>query len=163
MLMYVGEELIPTGYTNFDFMLDKDLRKSTSGHIFTLGDGAVSWRSIKQKCIADSTTEAEYVAACEAVKEAVWLKKFLMELGVVPVSLSPITLYCDNSGAVAQSNEPRNQGKGKHVERKYHHIRDIVQRGDVTVTKISTTDNLADPFTKALPSKVLSVIQIVQV
>ena len=73
---------------------------------------------------------------------------------MVPASLSPITLYCDNSGAVAQSKEPRNHGKEKHVERKYHLIKDIVQRGDVTVTKIATTDNLADPFTKALPSKV---------
>ena len=77
-----------------------------------------------------------------------------MELRVVPTSLSPITLYSDNSGAVAQSKEPISHGKGKHVERKYHLIRDIVQRGDVTVTKIATTDNLADPFTKALPSKV---------
>ena len=107
-------------------MLDKDLRKSTSGHVFTLGGGAVSWRSIKQKCIADSTTEAEYVAAYEAAKEAVWLKKFLMELGVVPVSLSPITLYCDNSRVVAQSKGLRNHEKGKHVEWKYHLIRDIV-------------------------------------
>ena len=102
----------------------------------------MSWRSTKQKCIADSTTEAEYIAACEATKEAVWLKKFLMELKVVPVSSSPITLYCDNSGAVAQSKEPRNHGKGKHVERKYHLIRDIIQRRDGTVTKIATTDNL---------------------
>ena len=102
---------------------------------------------------ADSTTEAEYVAASEAAKEAVWLKKFLMELEVVPTSLSPITLYCDNSGAVAQSKKPRNYGKGKHIERKYHLIRDIVQRGDVTVTKIATVDNLADPFTKVLPQK----------
>ena len=108
----------------------------------------------KQKCITDSTIEAEYVAACEVTKEAVWLKKFLMELEVVPASLSPITLYCDNSGVVAQSNEPRNHGKGKYVERKYHLIRDIVQRGDVTVTKIATADNLTAPFTKALPQKV---------
>ena len=93
------------------------------------------------------------MAACEVAKEAVWLKKFLMELGVVPASLSPIALYCDNSGAVAQSNELRNHGKGKHVEGKYHLIRDIVQRGDVTVTKIATTNNLVGPFTKALPSK----------
>ena len=85
--------------------------------------------------------------------EVVLLKKFLIELEVVPVLLSPITLYCDNSGAVAQSKEPRNHGKGKHVKRKYHLIRDIVQHGDVTVTKISTADNLADPFTKALPQK----------
>ena len=102
------------------------MRKSTSEHILTLGRSVVSWRNIKQKCITDSTTEAEYVATCEATKEAVWLKKFLMELGVVPVSFSLITLYCDNSGVVAQSKEPRNHGKGKHVERKYHLIRDIV-------------------------------------
>ena len=73
---------------------------------------------------------------------------------MVPASLSPITLYCDSSGAVAQSKEPRNHGKRKHVKRKYHLIRDIVQRGDVTVTKIATVDNLADSFTKALPQKV---------
>ena len=77
-----------------------------------------------------------------------------MELELVPASLSPITLYCDNSGAVAHSKEPRNHGKGKHVERKYHLIRNIVQRGDVIITKIVTIDNLADPFTKALPQKV---------
>ena len=97
---------------------------------------------------------SEYVAACEAAKEAIWLKKFLLELEVVPSSLSPIMLYYDNSGAMAQSKEPRNHGKGKHIERKYHLIRDIVQHGDVTVTKIATADNLADPFTKALPQKV---------
>ena len=114
----------------------------------------MSWSSIKQRCIADSTIEAEYVVACKIAKEAIWLKKFLMELRVVPTSLSPIALYCDNSGAVAQSKEPRNHGKGKHIEWKYHLIRDIVQPGDVTVTKISTTNNLTDPFTKALPSKV---------
>ena len=76
--------------------------------------------------MVDSTTEAEYVATCEAAKEAVWLKKFLMDLGVVPAAQSPITLYCKNSGAVAQSKEPRNHGRGKHVERKYHLIREIV-------------------------------------
>ena len=65
MLMYSGDELIPVGYADSDFMSDKDLRKSTSGHLFTLGGGAVSWWSIKQKCIVDSTTEAEYVVACE--------------------------------------------------------------------------------------------------
>ena len=73
---------------------------------------------------------------------------------MILASLSPITPYCDNSGAVVQSKEPRNHRKGKHVKRKYHLIRDIVQRGDVTITKIATTDNLIDPFTKALLSKI---------
>ena len=153
MVMYGGDKLIPVGYTDSDFMSYKDMRKSTSGYVFTLGGGAVSWRIIKQKYIADSTTESQYVAACEAAKEAVWLKKFLMELGVVPASLSPIILYCDNSRAVAQSKEPRNHRKVKHIQRKHHLIRDIVQRGDVTVTKIATTDNLGDPFTKAIDRK----------
>ena len=101
MLIYRGYELILVGYTDSNFMSDKDSRKSTSGHCFTLGGGVVSLRSIKQKCIADSTIEAEYVAACEVEKEAVWVNKFLMKLEVVPASLSPITLYCGNSGAMA--------------------------------------------------------------
>ena len=66
--------------------------------------------------------EVEYVAATEAAKEAVWLKKFLSDLGVVRMEQVPITLFCDNSGAVAQSKDPRNQKKGKCVERKYHII-----------------------------------------
>ena len=65
----------------------------------------------------------------------------------------PITLFCDNSGAVAQSKDPRNHKKGKYIERKYHIIRDIVARGDVVVAKIDSVNNLADPFTKALPQR----------
>ncbi|TYK29682.1 gag/pol protein [Cucumis melo var. makuwa] len=71
MLVYGSKDLILTGYTDSDFQTDKDARKSTSGSVFTLNGGAVVWRSIKQSCIADSTMEAEYVAACEAAKEAV--------------------------------------------------------------------------------------------
>ena len=120
MLIYGSDELIPVGYTDSDFMSDKDSRKSTSGYVFMLGGGAISWRSIKQECTADSTSEAEYMAACEAAKEAVWLKRFLMELGVVPLARQPLTVYYDSSGAVAQSKEPRSHKSQKHVQRKYH-------------------------------------------
>ncbi|KAL0553858.1 hypothetical protein IC582_007762 [Cucumis melo] len=154
MLVYGAKDLILTGYTDSDFQTDKDSRKSTSGSVFTLNGGAVVWRSIKQGCIADSTMEAEYVAACEAAKEAVWLRKFLHDLEVVPNMNLPITLYCDNSGAVANSKEPRSHKRGKHIERKYHLIREIVQRGDVIVTKIASEHNIADPFTKTLTAKV---------
>jgi hypothetical protein len=71
-----------------------------------------------------------------------------LDLGVVPSVQHPITLSCENSGAVANSKEPRSHKRGKHIERKSHLIRDIVQRGDVVVTKIASADNLADPFTK---------------
>ena len=66
----------------------------------------------------------------------------------------PITLFCDNSGAAAQSKDSRNHKKGKHIERKYHIIRHIVARGDVVVAKIENANNLADPFTKALPQRI---------
>ena len=71
--------------------------------------------------------EAEYIAACDVAKEAVWLRKFLLELGVVPLAKGPIILHCDNSAAIAQSKDPRDHKKGKHIERKYHLIRKIAQ------------------------------------
>ena len=95
--------------------------------------------------------EAKYVATCEAAKETVWLKKFLSDLGVVRIEQVLITLFCDNSGAVIQSKDPRNHKKGKHIERKYHIIWDIVARKDVVVVKIDSANSLADPFTKTLP------------
>ena len=84
MLVYQDESLKPIGYTDSDFQSDIDSRNSTSGYVFTFGGGAISWRSVKQSSIADSTMEAEYIAASEAAKEAVWLKNFLMDLEVVP-------------------------------------------------------------------------------
>ncbi|KAK9195396.1 hypothetical protein WN943_003517 [Citrus x changshan-huyou] len=91
--------------------------------------GAISWRSVKQSCITDSTTEAEYVAASEAAKEVVLLRKFLQDLEVVPAVTAPLKLFCDNSGA----------------------------RGDVEVTQIASQQNLADSFTKAIPGKPLNL------
>ena len=93
MLVYQCEDLIPISYTYSDFQLDLDFRKSTSGCVFTLGGGAISWRSVKQSYIANSTMEVEYVATCEAAKEVVWLKKFLSDLGVVRMEQVPITLF----------------------------------------------------------------------
>ena len=80
ILVYRADSLVPLGYTDSDFQLDKDFRNSTSGYLFTLGSGAISWRSIKQSCIVDSTMEAGYVVASEAV----WLRNFLLDLGMVP-------------------------------------------------------------------------------
>ena len=122
MLVYSGDDLKIQGYTDSDFQGDRDSRKSTSRSVFTLGGAAVVWISVKQSSIADSTMEAEYIAASEAAKEAVWLKNFLSDMEVVPNMDKPITLYCDNSGAVANSREPRSHKRGKHIERKYHLI-----------------------------------------
>ena len=84
MLVYQDESLVSIRYTYSDFQSDLESRKSTSGYVFTFGGGAISWRSVKQFSIADSTMEAEYIAASEVAKEVVWLRNFLMDLGVVP-------------------------------------------------------------------------------
>ena len=70
MLIYDIDELIPIGYTDSDFMSNKESMKFTTGYVFMLGRGAISWRSVKPDCIADSTSEAEYVVSCEASQEA---------------------------------------------------------------------------------------------
>ena len=119
--------------------------------VFTLGGGAVIWRSVKQSAISDSTMEAEYIAVSEAAKEIVWLKKFYSDLGVIPEMDKPLVLFCDNTRAIANSKEPRSHKRSKHIERKYHIIREYVARGDVKVMKIATEENLADSFTKTLP------------
>ncbi|XP_070022089.1 secreted RxLR effector protein 161-like [Nicotiana tabacum] len=125
MLVYHSGDLAPIGYTNSDFHSDRYSRKSTSGYVFTLGGGAISWRSIKPSCVVDSTMEAEYVVASEAVIENVWLGNFLKGLNVVPSVQAPIVLYCDNNGAVSNPKEPRSHKRSNHIECKYHLIRDI--------------------------------------
>ena len=111
----------------------------------------MSWKNSKQETVVDSTTEAKYIAASEATKEVVWIRKFVSELGVVPSCSSPIDLYFDNNGAIAQAKEPRSHKKSKHILRRYHLIREIVNRGDVKICKVHTDLNMADPLTKPLP------------
>ncbi|KAJ9556430.1 hypothetical protein OSB04_011044 [Centaurea solstitialis] len=106
-LVYGGvEELSVKGYTDASFQTDRDDSCSQSGFVFLLNGRAVSWRSSKQSTIADSTTEAEYIAVNEAAKEAVWMKKFIGDLGVVPSIQDPIEIFCDNEGAVILAKEP---------------------------------------------------------
>ncbi|KAK8616635.1 hypothetical protein V6N13_116605 [Hibiscus sabdariffa] len=118
--------------------------------VFCLNRGAVSWKSSKQDTVADSTTEAEYIAASEAAKEVVWIKKFITELGVVPSISDVMELYCDNNGAIAQAKEPRSHQRSKHILRRFHLIREIIDRGHAEICKIHTYDNISDPLTKPL-------------
>jgi hypothetical protein len=111
----------------------------------------VSGKSSKQDTVADSTMEAEYNAASEAAREAIWIRNFISELGVVPSASSPMDLYCDNSGAIAQAKEPRAHKRVKHVLWHYHPICEIIDRGDVQVCKVHTDHNVADPLMNHLP------------
>ncbi|KAL4271687.1 hypothetical protein GQ457_13G016940 [Hibiscus cannabinus] len=150
-LVYGGEEELGIkGYIDASFQTDKDDSRSQSGFVFCLNGGAVSWKSSKQDTIADSTTEAEYIAASKAAKEAVWIKKFKSELGVIPGISDAVELYCDNNGAIAQAKEPRSHQRSKHILRRFHLIREIIDQRDVEICKVHTDDNITDPLTKPL-------------
>ena len=110
-------------------------------------------KNFKQHIVVDSVCEAKYIATSDAAKEAVWLRKFIIELGVVPSIDGLVLLYCDSSNAIAQAKEPKSHHRTKHVLRCYHLVREIMNRGDVKLQKIDKKENLADPFTKALGIK----------
>ena len=109
---------------------------------------------MKQSCVSNFIIETEYIAASEAFKEVVWLRKFLRDLEVIPNLEKPMVVYCDNSDTVANSKETRSHQRGKHIKRKFHLIKEIVEHGDVMVCKIKSEDNLPDPFMKTLYSRV---------
>ena len=108
VLSYGGDsELVVTSYTDASWNTDPDDSKSQSGYVFILNGAAVSWRSAKQSVVAKSSTESEYIAASEAAQEAIWMKEIITELGVVPSALDPLVIYCDNTGAIVNAQEPR--------------------------------------------------------
>ena len=91
------------------------------------------------------------MVASEAAQEGAWLKKFTTELGVIPSVLDPMTIYCDNTGAIANAKEPRSHNNSKHIKRCFHMIREYVKEGDIKICKVHTNLNVADPLTKPLP------------
>ncbi|GKC71579.1 hypothetical protein Tco_1117462, partial [Tanacetum coccineum] len=124
--------------------------KSQTGYVFVLNGGDVDWKSAKQSILKTSSTEAEYVATFDASKEAVWVRKFISRLGVVPTIKKPINMYCDNTGAIAIANEYRITKGARHFRAKVHYLRGVIEFGDIKLEKVHINDNLADPFTKAL-------------
>ncbi|GKA12009.1 retrovirus-related pol polyprotein from transposon TNT 1-94 [Tanacetum coccineum] len=98
-----------------------------------------------------SSMEAEYIVAAEAAMEAIWIHKFISELGVVPSIDKPMDMYCDNTGAITIADEPSVQKGAKHFQRKYHFIRQVIQEGDIRILKVHTHNNLAGPLTKPMP------------
>ncbi|GJW61492.1 hypothetical protein Tco_0110827, partial [Tanacetum coccineum] len=121
-----------------------------TGYVFVLNRGVVDWKSTKQSIFATSSTEAEYIVAFDALKEAVWIHKFISGLGIVPTIEEPISMYCDNTGAIAIAKDEGITKGARHFRAKVHYLRETIKLGDVKIEKIDTDDNLADPFTKAL-------------
>ncbi|KAL5836024.1 hypothetical protein ACOSQ4_015521 [Xanthoceras sorbifolium] len=153
-LCFKGGDTTLTGYVDADLAGNVDIRKSTTGYVYTLGGTAVSWVSQLQKIVALSTTEAEYVAVTEASKEMVWLQSFLEELGK---KQEDNVLYCDSQSAIHLAKNPSFHSRTKHIQLRYHFIRSLLEDGILKLEKISGAQNPADMLTKTVTTDKLKL------
>ncbi|GKA73527.1 hypothetical protein Tco_0779829 [Tanacetum coccineum] len=125
-LVYGGDikrELRVSCYTDAGYLTDANDLKSQTGYVFVLNGGDVDWKSTKQSIFETSSTEAEYIAAYDASKEAVWIRKFIFGLGIVPTIKEPIKMYCDNTRAIAIAKESGITKCARHYRVKVHYLR----------------------------------------
>jgi hypothetical protein len=140
-----------TGFSDADWAGDVDTRRSTTGYVVMINNGAVAWKSHKQPTVALSTMEAEYMALTEATKELKWVRTFLAELGQNDdKSAVPTNLYSDNQSAIALAKNPVSHARAKHIDIRHHFIREAIQDQIVWVQYIPTAEMTADSLTKAL-------------
>jgi hypothetical protein len=142
-----GSSLV--GYCDSDYAGDVDSRRSTTGYVFTLMGGAISWSSKLQSTVAASTAEAEYMSAASAVKEALWLRKLLSDFELM--SSEPLLLYCDSQAALKLLVNPIVSVRSKHIDVLHHFARERVARKEVKFEYLSTDLMIADCLTKAVP------------
>ncbi|KAG8498115.1 hypothetical protein CXB51_006865 [Gossypium anomalum] len=136
------------GYVDADFAGDLDRIRSLTGYAFTIGGCAISWKATLQITVALSTTEAKYMAITEACKEDIWLKGLFSEFNE---DLQINTVFYDSQSAIFLTKDQMFHERSKHIDVRYHFVRDIIARGDIVVSKISTHENPADMMTKSLP------------
>ncbi|KAJ9539053.1 hypothetical protein OSB04_031786 [Centaurea solstitialis] len=137
-------------FTDSDYGGCKLDRKSTSGSCQFLGDKLVSWTSKKQNCVSTSTAEAEYVAAASCCSQVLWMKTQLLDYGY---KLKRVPIYCDSESAIAITSNPVLHSKTKHIDIRYHFIKDNVEKGNIEMFFVQTDYQLADLFTKPLDEK----------
>ncbi|KAJ8482436.1 hypothetical protein ONZ51_g5343 [Trametes cubensis] len=137
------------GYSDSDWAGCHDSRHSIGGYCCSLGSGMISWSARKQAIVTTSSTEAEYIAASETARDLVWLRSVLSELGFAQSHPSPMCV--DNTGAIDLSGDPSHHSRTKHIDIKYHLLRDYCENSSIFVRWIPSKDNTADIFTKPLP------------
>ena len=138
------------GYSDTSWITSTNDNKSTSGWIFTIGGGAVSWASKKQTCITHSTMEYEFIALAAARKEAKWLRNLLLDIKLWPQPMPAISLYCDSQATMSMAFSKIYNGKSRHISLRHEYVRQLITDGVVTIIYIRSCKNLADTFTKGL-------------
>ena len=140
------------GFADSDYAGDTDDRKSTSGYTFMIGAGAVSWSSKKQPVVTLSTTEAEFIAAASCACQGVWLRRVLEKLGHTQSKCT--TIYCDNSSAIKLSKNPVMHGRSKHIDVRFHFLRDLTKEGTIELVHCNTQEQIVAIMTKSLKLEV---------
>jgi hypothetical protein len=138
------------GYVDADFAQNLETRRSTTGYVFMLGEGPISWTSKRQPTVALSSCEAEYMAETQAAKEAIWLRRLLTELGYTSPDVQTVRIYADNQGAIALAKNPEYHARTKHIDTQWHFVREQAELGTIRLDYVPTDRQLADGFTKPL-------------
>lgn len=136
------------GFSDSDLAGVLDDRRSTSGMVFYLNESVITWVSQKQRCVALSSCEAEFMAATAAACQAIWLRNVLSQ--VTSEFIGPVVLCIDNRSAIDLAKNPMFHGRSKHIDARYHFIRECVERGEVCLKHVSSNEQRADIMTKAL-------------
>jgi hypothetical protein len=138
------------GYADASYAGDLLDRKSVMGYCFLLNGGVITWSSRRQRTVSTSTTEAEYIAAGHAAREAVWIRRYINEIGL-DLPMRKIDLKADSTGGIALSKNPEGQSKTKHIDVQHHFVRELIEEGELCLDWVPTKEMLADGLTKALP------------
>ena len=143
-----GGDLSPIGFVDADYAGDIDTCRSTSGYVFTMAGGPVSWSSKRQATVALSTTEAEYMSLMHAAQQVLWMYSFMSEVGLT--RKFPAILHGDNASSIALTLNTKGHTRAKHIDIRHHYIRERVSNGKIKIVHVPSEDNLADILTKAL-------------
>lgn len=144
-------------YADSDYAGDLEDRKSTSGYVFLMSSGAVSWSSKKQPIVTLSTTEAKFVAAASCASQGNWMRRILEKLG--HSQSGSTTMFCDNSSTIKLSKNPVLHGRCKHIDVRFHFLRDLTKEGAVELVYCGTHEQVADVMTKPLKLDVFQKLQ----
>ncbi|KAM1307924.1 hypothetical protein ACFX2H_010118 [Malus domestica] len=149
-LTYSEFPTVLEGYSDASWITSANDNKSTSGWIFTIAGGAISWASKKQTCIAHSTMESEFIALAAAGKEAEWIRNLLLEIELWPQPMPSISLYCDSEATLSRAYNKVYNGKSRHISLRHEYVKQLITDGVINIVYVKSSNNLADPLTKAL-------------
>ncbi|PHU30570.1 hypothetical protein BC332_02663 [Capsicum chinense] len=138
------------GYSDANWITGSNEVKFISGYVFTIGGGAVSWKSSKQTCIARSTMEYKFITLDKAGEETEWLQNFLEDISYCPKPVAPVCIHCDSQAAIGRAGSMMYNGKFFHIRRRHNTVRELLSSGIITIDYVKSKDNVSDPLTKGL-------------